>query len=139
MNDILKKWQKYCIEAEDLREEDYIPDEWSTFSKEIENLCERNIFFKEVTVEWSEESGKRESIDLIKILNKMCFNWFENSKTAENVLMLIEKNEDLIFRDRALKEKSSFCDFKTQEEIKQKFLEVIEFYLDKNPKFKFDW
>ena len=63
MNNILKKWQKYCIETENLTEEDYIPKEWSTSSKEIENLCERNIFFKEVTVEWSEESEKRESID----------------------------------------------------------------------------
>lgn len=131
-----EKWAKYVKKSTVISESDYI-SEWSpNNNSEIGKLRKNNYIIDIITNDWYNCYSKYESVNMINILDDFCYILFDYS--ASEVVKYIEKdNLDELFKNRD--ENSYTSSGINIENFKEQFLETLDVYFDRNPKFRMDW
>lgn len=113
-NSISAKWYSYCIKSNRFVENDDVL-EWSPNDEEIKELSIDNVLLDKLTSNWR---GNYER--------------YQSNEDLTKILSIIKSNKDL-------KPKDKFQEIKNTKDLENKFLEIIDLFYSRNPKFKYDW
>jgi hypothetical protein len=128
---LLQKWEMYIKKSERTEEDHYISSWSPNNNSEIGQLRKKNKIIDEITKYWYNNYNKYESVNMISILDDFCYNIFDYG--ASEVIRFIEKDKLLEDIDEVIKEEFNIDNFKDQ------FLETLNIYFARNPKFRMDW
>jgi hypothetical protein len=133
---LLQKWEMYIKKSERTEEDDFI-SAWSpNNNSEIGQLRKKNKIIDEITKYWYNNYNKYESINMVSILNDLCYDFFDYS-TIE-IIKFIEKDDlEKIFENA--NEDYYDKNILNIETFKDQFLETLNVYFSRNPKFRMDW
>ena len=135
-DDIVNQFRVYERKVARLKEDPYISD-WSPNNRsEIGSLMKVNPIIKYITNSWSDRN-KYESIDTLSIFDDYISELFDDL-TIDEVLKAIKDNKELSFIENKWNKKliERFEDFS---DFKKHFLQTLDIFYARNPKFRMDW
>lgn len=135
-DDIVNQFRTYKRRVSRLTEDSYISD-WSPNNKsEIGSLMKVNPIIEYITNSWS-NYNKYESIDTLSIFDDYISELFDDL-TIDEVLKAIKDNKELSFIENKWNKKliERFEDFS---DFKKHFLQTLDIFYARNPKFRMNW
>ena len=135
-DDIVNQFRTYKRRVSRLTEDSYISD-WSPNNKsEIGSLMKVNPIIEYITNSWS-NYNKYESIDTLSIFDDYISELFDDLTIAE-ILKAIKDNIALEFVQDSWN-KNLIAEFEDFNDFKKYFLQTLDVFYDRNPKFRMDW
>lgn len=136
-DDIINEFLVYERKVDRLQEDRYISD-WSPNNKsEIGSLMKVNPIIEYITNSWYGNYSKYESVNTLGILEDYISELFDDLTIIE-VLKAIKIGKELEFIENSWNKKivGQFEDFN---DFKKHFLQTLDVFYSRNPKFRMDW
>lgn len=135
-DDIVSIFRTYERRVARLNEDSYISDWSPNNGSEIGSLMKTNPIIEYITNSWS-DYNKHESVDTLSIFDDYISELFDDLTIVE-VLKAIKNNKELSFIENSWNKKliGEFEDFN---DFKKHFLQTLDVFYVRNPKFRMDW
>lgn len=136
-NDIVDEYRVYLRKVDRLQEDPYISNWSPNNGSEIGSLMKVNPIIEYITNSWHGNYSKYESVNTLGILEDYISELFDDLTIIE-VLKAIKIGKELEFIENSWNKKivDQFEDFN---DFKKHFLQTLDVFYSRNPKFRVDW